>query len=188
MKLPRKPSPTELPLPFEIDDKPLQETLTVWGGVTLVAQAFRRLKVPARVRQHVHIKQRDRGLDEAAMIESFVVLNAVGGECLDDFGHLRDDAGLSDLLGHALPSPEAARQFLNRFHAQEKLDEARDSRKPEQLAFIPEEGDALAGLGEVNREFVLELGRRCAEQRMATVDRSGCDDHREPQATGAAHL
>ena len=83
MKLPRKPSPTELPLPFEIDDKPLQETLTARGGVTLVAQAFRSLKVLASVRQHVHIKQRDRGLDEAAMIESFVVLNAVGGECVE---------------------------------------------------------------------------------------------------------
>lgn len=27
MELPRKPSPTELPLPFEIDDEPLEETL-----------------------------------------------------------------------------------------------------------------------------------------------------------------
>ena len=98
MKLPRKPSATELPLPFEIDDEPLEETLTAWGGVTLVAQAFRSLKVPVSVRQHVHIKQRDRGLDEAAMIESFVVLNAVGGECVDDFAHLRADAGLSELL------------------------------------------------------------------------------------------
>ena len=119
MKLPRKPSATELPLPFEIDDEPLEETLTAWGGVPLVTQAFRSLKVPASVRQHVHIKQRDRGLDEAAMIESFVVLNAVGGECVDDFAHLRADVGLSELLGHALPSPEAARQFLNRFQCSE---------------------------------------------------------------------
>ena len=55
MKLPRKPSPTELPLPFEIDDEPLQETLTAWGGVTLVAQAFRSLKVPAKPKQPRHI-------------------------------------------------------------------------------------------------------------------------------------
>ncbi|MGC9200095.1 MAG: hypothetical protein ACP5E5_14350 [Acidobacteriaceae bacterium] len=74
------------------------------------------------------------------------------------------------MLRHALPSPEAARQFLNRFHAQEKLDAAKESRKPEQLAFIPEEGDARAGLGAVNHKLVQELGWRCAEQRMATVD------------------
>ncbi|MGC9223645.1 MAG: hypothetical protein ACP5E2_06950 [Terracidiphilus sp.] len=84
------------------------------GAVPLVAQAFRSLKAPASVRQHVHIKQRDRGLDEAAMIESFVVLNAVGGECVVDFAHLRADAGLSELLtpraafsgsGAAVPEP-----------------------------------------------------------------------------------
>ncbi|MHB1840100.1 MAG: transposase, partial [Acidobacteriaceae bacterium] len=155
------PSPTESPLLFEIDDEPLQETLTAWSGVPLVVQAFRSLGVPASVRQHVQIKQRERGYDEATMVESFVVLNAVGGERLDDFQHLRDDAGLKEMLGHEVPSPEAARQFLNRFHSEEKL---------EQIAFIPEEADALAGLGEVNRELVRELGRRCPDQRTATVD------------------
>ena len=94
MKPPRKPSPTESPLLFEIDDEPLEETLTALGGVPLVVQAFRSLGVPASVREHVQIKKRDRGYDEATMVESFVVLNAVGGECLDDFHHLRGDAGL----------------------------------------------------------------------------------------------
>ena len=61
-----------------------------------MVQAFRSLGVSARVRQHVQIKQWERGYEEATMVESFVVLNAVGGECLDDFQHLRDDAGLKD--------------------------------------------------------------------------------------------
>ncbi len=63
-----------------------------------------------------------------------------------------------------MPSPEAARQFLKQFHRKEKLEAARQQRAAEQIAFIPEEGDALSGLGEVNRELVRELGRRCAEQ------------------------
>ena len=170
MNPPRRHSPTESPLLFEIDDEPLQEILTVWGGVPLVVQAFRSLGVSARVRQHVQIKQRERGYDEATMVESFVVLNAVGGDRMDDFQHLRDDAGLKEMLGHEVPSPEAARQFLNRFHCEEKLEQARDGRKPEQIAFIPEDADALAGLGEVNRELVRELGRRCPDQRIATLD------------------
>ena len=49
MNPPRKPSPTESPLLFEIDDEPLQETLTAWGGVPLVVQAFRSLGVPTSV-------------------------------------------------------------------------------------------------------------------------------------------
>src|SRR5664279_5920259 len=170
MKTPRNPSPTESPLLFDIADEPLEETLTALGGVPLVVQAFRSLGVPASVRQHVQIKQRDRGYDEATMVESFVVLNAVGGECLDDFHHLRGDAGVKEMLGHEMPSPEAARQFLNRFHSEENLEEARAGRKPEQIAFIPQEAETLSGLGEVNRDLVRELGRRCPEQRIATVD------------------
>jgi Transposase DDE domain group 1 len=104
------------------------------------------------------------------MVESFVVLNALGGECLDDFQHLREDAGLKEMLGHEIPSPEAARQFLYQFHAEEKIEEARQRRQPEQIAFIPEASDPLAGLGQVNQELVQELAKRCPEQRVATVD------------------
>ena len=50
MNPPRRPSPTESPLLFEIDDEPLQETLTAWGGAPLVLHAFRSLGVSARVR------------------------------------------------------------------------------------------------------------------------------------------
>jgi hypothetical protein len=32
---------------------------------------------------------------------------ALGGECLEDFARLREDAGLGEMLGHELPSPEA---------------------------------------------------------------------------------
>jgi hypothetical protein len=167
---PKRPSPTESALLFEIDSEPLAETLTAWGGVPLVVQAFRSLGVPASVQQHVQTKQRERGYDEATMVESFVVLNALGGECVDDFQHLREDAGLKEMLGHEIPSPEAARQFLNQFHAEEKIAVAKQRRGPEQIAFIPEETDALSGLGQVNRELVRELGKRCPDQRIATLD------------------
>jgi len=166
----KRPSPTESPLLFEIDPQPLTETLTAWSGVALVVQAFRSLGLPASIERHLHLKQRDRGYDEATVVESFVVLNALGGECLEDFTHLREDGGLKEMLGHAIPSPEAARQFLYQFHAEEKIEEAKQRREAEQIAFIPGENDALAGLGEVNRALVQELGKRCREQRVGTVD------------------
>jgi len=138
--------------------------------VPLAVQAFRSLELPASIQRQVHIKQREGGYDEATMVESFVVLNALGGECLEDFTHLRGDGGLKEILGHEIPSPEAARQFLYQFHAVEKIEEAKQRRDAEQIAFIPEENEVLAGLGEVNRELVQELGRRCPEQRIAAVD------------------
>ena len=65
MRKPGKPSPTESPLLFEIDPEPLPETLTALGGVPLVVQAFRSLGLASSVKQHVQIKQRQRGYDEA---------------------------------------------------------------------------------------------------------------------------
>jgi len=170
VKKARKPSPTESPLLFEIDPEPLPEKLTALGGVPLVVQTFRSLGLPARVREHVRIKQRERGYDEATMVESFVVLNAVGGECCDDFARLREDPGLSELIGHEVPSPAVARKFLNQFHEEEKIEEAKGRRTKDQIAYIPEENEPLEGLGWVNRALVQELGRRCPDQRIATVD------------------
>jgi hypothetical protein len=60
-----KPSPTESPLLFEIDPEPLPEAVTAMAGVPLVVQAFRSLDLPGSVRQHLHIKERQRGYDEA---------------------------------------------------------------------------------------------------------------------------
>ncbi len=155
---------------FELDPEPLQETLTALGGIPLVVQAFRSLGLAASVKQHVVIKERGRGYDEATFVESFVVLNAAGGECVDDFAHLRDDAGLGELIGHELPSPEAARNFLNAFHEEKKIQEAQQRRLPNQTAYIPEENSALEGLGKVNQELIGRFGERCLDQKIATVD------------------
>jgi hypothetical protein len=165
-----KPSPTESPLLFEVDPEPASEVLTALGGIPLVVQAFRSLGVPGSVKQHVQIKERQRGYDEATFIESFVILNAAGGDCLEDFGHLREDGGLAELIGHELPSPEAAWNFLHAFHQEQKIEDAQQRRLPGEMAYIPEESAPLAGLGQVNRELVQRLGERCPDQRVATVD------------------
>jgi hypothetical protein len=61
----------------------------------------------------------------ATFVESFVVLHAVAGECVDDFQRLREDAGLKEWVGHEMPSPSAGLQFLYQFHDEEKIEEAK---------------------------------------------------------------
>jgi hypothetical protein len=57
------------------------------------------LDVPGSVERHLRVKQRERGFDEATYVESFLVLNAAGGDYLEDFDQLRANAGLSELAG-----------------------------------------------------------------------------------------
>ena len=170
MRKPEKPSPTESDFLFEIDPIPAPETLTSWGGVPLLVRAFRSLDLPRSVERNVRVKQRQRGYDEASVIESFVILNAVGGECLEDFDRLREDAGLAEMLGHEIPSPEAARKFLYQFHDEGKITAAKQQLPLGQVAYIPGETEPLAGLAQVNRDLLAEVGRRCADQKIATVD------------------
>jgi hypothetical protein len=167
MKHKAKPSPAAGEFLFEIDSAPLDECVTALGGVPLLVRAARSLDVPGSVQRHVRVKQRQRGFDEASYVESFLVLNAVGGDCFDP---LREDAGLAEMLGHAVPSAEAARKFLYQFHDEGKIEQAQQELAPGRVSYIPEESAPLQGLAQVNEEVVQELGRRCAEQKIATVD------------------
>ena len=108
-------SPAEGEFLFEIDQTPLEETLTSFGGLPLFVRAARSLGVAVSVQRNLPLKQRRRRLDEASYIESFLTLNAVGGECLDDFAVLREDLGMAERLGYEPPSLEAARKFCINF-------------------------------------------------------------------------
>jgi len=73
-------------------------------------------------------------------------------------------------MGHDFPAPRAALEFLYQFYEEQKIEEAKRRRVPDEIAYIPDESVELQGLGRVNRSLVQELGSRCAGQRMATVD------------------
>lgn len=161
--------PAQRGLGFEYDEGHTEQGLTGLAGIPVLLQAFRSLDLPRSVQRNVSIKPRQRGLDEAGYVESFVILNAAGGECLDDFGHLRRD-GLKDLIGHDLPSAEAARKFLYQFHDERLVEQAQQRLAAGQVSYIPEESVRLRGLGQVNTDLVRELAKRGEPQRIATID------------------
>jgi hypothetical protein len=63
MGIPRKqkPSPAAGEFLFQLDPEPLEECVTAYAGIPLFLQAARSLDVPGRVKQHLRIKQRQRG-------------------------------------------------------------------------------------------------------------------------------
>lgn len=170
MGLKSKRSPAEGEFLFEIDSEPLEECVTALGGLPLFLRAVRSLDVPGSVKRHLRLKQRERGLDEAAYVESFLTLNAVGGDCLDDFDQLREAADVTQMAGYQMPGAEAARKFLYRFHDDRLIEQAQQELAVDQVSYIPEESEALRALAQVNQDVVRELGRRCPDQKIATVD------------------
>lgn len=94
-----KRSPAEGEFFFAIDPEPQKECGTALGGLPLFLRAVRSLDVPGSVKRHRRLKRRDRGLDEAAYVESFLTLNAVGGDCLEDFDQLREAPEVTQRAG-----------------------------------------------------------------------------------------
>jgi len=127
----------------------LKEVSTPWAGSSLLVELIRRSGIEATANKVLPAKRSTKGLTQGQMVESFVLLSALGGECLEDMQHLRDDKGLEAILGYRMPAPETARQWLDKFH-----DEASMLGRPLQGSFIPVESSALAGLNEVKRRTV----------------------------------
>lgn len=157
--------PSEPPqLPFEIDDRIDPGLITAHAGVPLVIELFRRVGAAQAVDDQVRLKQRQRGLTPAQLVETLIALWAVGGDRCQDLKTLRADVALATLLGYELPGATTMRDFLEGFH----VEEPPLWRTGEKTA-IPEESAPLAGVGAANRRILAAVQHQ-APQRTATLD------------------
>jgi hypothetical protein len=140
-------------LPYVVEIIKRSDVITAWAGLPLVLETMRALGLDCLVGNNVKVRERDRGYSEAKKVEALVLLMASGGECIDDIEILRADPGLCRLVGN-LPGADAVRTFLYEFHDDELIKKAQASRTKGQVAYIPEENEALQGLARVNVEFV----------------------------------
>lgn len=157
---------------FALDPRPLEEMSSPHAGLLATSRVFRALGLPAIIASNICTKQRQRGLLEGQLIESMVLLQTVGGDCVEDMKTIAGDECLERGLGYALPKVNTLRDFLNRFH-DEALAQLRPPRE-EQKSFILEPSKPLAGLQNVLSGSVRAIAgvmdqQRCP-QRIATVD------------------
>lgn len=119
----------------------LTDEVTPHGGSALLIEVVRRSGVVAAAERHLPAKKSTKGLRQGELVEAFILVSALGGDCLDDFTTIRRDRGLAALRGYDLPAASTARQWLDRFHDAEVV-----AGRPEQGSFIPPESVGLAGL------------------------------------------
>ena len=146
-------SPRQRPLGFDYDEGHGEQGLTALAVIPVLLQAFRSLDLPRSVGPMCRSNSASASWMRPSYVENFLILNAAGGECLDDFGPLRQD-GVRELIGHDLPSPEAARTFLYRFHDDKLIEQAQQRLLPGQISYIPEETRRWYGPGPVKRSLL----------------------------------
>lgn len=138
--------------------------LTARAGLTLVSEAMLALGLEEIVRARLPLRRRQRGYSEFEKLHAVVLVQAAGGECVEDARVLAGDFGLLRLLARPWPSPDALHEFLAQFH-----DDLRWTGRPLEGAWIPEENAALQGLAQVNVDVVQRIVATSKASR-ATLD------------------
>src|SRR5690606_6524166 len=138
--------------------------VTAHAGVPLVIELFRRVGAAQVIHAEVRIKQRQRGLTSAQLVETLVALWAAGGDRCQALTTLRADAALAALLGFELPAATTMRDFLEAFHVEDP-----PLWRVGEKAAIPEESAPLAGVGAANRRLLAAVQHQ-APQGTATLD------------------
>lgn len=151
-------------LPFAFKSTPRPMDLTARAGLTLVSEAMLALGLDDVVGAQLSLRRRKRGFSEFDKLHAVVLVQAAGGECVEDVEVLARDAGLVRLVERPWPSPDALHGFLAGFH-----DDVQMGSRPAEGAWIPEENAALRGLAEVNRELVHRIVAPITASR-ATLD------------------
>ncbi len=77
----------------------LREASTPWAGASLLVELFRRSGIDSRANKVLPAKGSAKGLKQGQTVESFVLLSALGGDCVDDMERLRQDEGLGVITG-----------------------------------------------------------------------------------------
>ena len=131
--------------------------------MSVLLEHFRSSGAASIVDREVTFKRRKRGLSSSEIVGSFLALLACVGEPCEDLEHFRGSDGLALLLGHDLPAPQTARDFLAHFEEPDLPLLGRGK------SAVREEGLGLRALGLANAAVTADLQRR-APATVATID------------------
>ena len=167
-------------LPFQYQAEKLGQT-TAFGGLPLYFELAVLSGVVAGIAKHLRVRQ--AGWDDIAVVTAIVLLNLAGGEHVEDINRLEQDAGLRRIMVRAMyahlprrqrrqrerewfkaerrgepkrafPSTSSVFRYLERFHDPEMERLREQALADGRKAFIPEETEALKALWLVVRDQV----------------------------------
>lgn len=173
-------------LPFQCEVERAEPQLTNVAGLLPYVELMLMLHLRQAVDTEV-AQAGDRGWTDGVLVLAVILLNLVGGSCVDDLERLGQDAGFRELLRHAAlhglnhaqqrryrrrfrrggertPTASPTRRYLSTFHDAQ----AERGRVPG-TAFIPPLTAGLRGLALVNGRLLQQVQHRRPEPT-ATLD------------------
>lgn len=177
------------PIPIKLEVDPTRCMTTAFAGIMPYLDFWNALGIPTTVDKTLSICGSQGWLDRQ-VVQSLVLLNLIGGDCVTDVEKLEGDAGLRAMVragefsgmsreqrsnalkrfrgGRSRTFPAATQiySFLESCH-----NEADEAKRVEGKAFIPNATDHLKSLQALNTALIARLQER-RPQKTATLD---CD-------------
>ncbi len=89
--------------------------ITAFGGVELLREAGRAVRLAGELDDCLKLKKRARGLSDTEFVLGMAESIALGASCLDDLAVNRADTAQAALRGFEVPAPQTAGAWLRRF-------------------------------------------------------------------------
>lgn len=175
-------------LPFKYLESKKSKDFTGLSGLLLYLELFKLMGFERVISNNIQVKKGSQGWSDEQIIQSLILLNLSGGDCVDDIAKLEHDDGFCRILEHmelrgkgkrerqkirkrwrrerenSIPSQSSIFRYLSSFHNQ-----AEEIKRESGKAFIPEKNDNLANLININLELV-EFFQSHHVQTQATLD------------------
>lgn len=169
---------------YKIDQS--EQGLTSFAGLPLYVDLARLSGLCTEVATKLCTKR--QGWSDLQLVMSFILLNLIGGDCVDDIERLEADPGLRSLMlklqshglsrdqrrqlerrwrksqSRAFPSSSSMHRYLEQFH-----DAEQEPCREDKGAFIPASNELLSRLDALN-DCLLTHANRQSVQATATID------------------
>ena len=83
-------------LGFKYEEEKHDSGMTGLAGLPIYLDLLHAMGLPELIGRHLQVKQ--RGLPDAQMVLSLILLNIAGGDCVEDLGKVQKDEGFCRIL------------------------------------------------------------------------------------------
>jgi len=170
----RPKTPAQYKIAYEISPKPLDGDITGKGGMPIISQAFRGMKLPGACDANLmNLRKIEAGYTPGQIVETMIIGIMLGADCVEDLDNLRDDPVSEKILGYSPASSRTVRDWLDKHHDGKAIEELNEkSQQLELKAIIPPPTESLARFSGVLGVSAREAAKRLPSgtPTVATID------------------
>jgi hypothetical protein len=128
---------------FEIDTTAKNDQIFLNAGLYSILNLYKHLGLEKAINENLGVRTSNKGYSDSEHVLSLILMQIAGGSAVEHLSEFNET--FSKEFGVGIPSPTAARDYLNCFH-----EDAEDAKRGYGRSFVPEENEHLKGFGNIH--------------------------------------